>query len=108
MLNIFVSIAQIPLIVYTYVSYLYVKNIISGTPAEPENSNYPKNGEIAIQYSDQSSPPGEGVPGYEDRRWDWQQRRGHADLYCQHTSAWMHRQVKAVEGIPNYLHTKLS
>ena len=51
MLNIFVSIAQIPLIVYTYVSYLYVKNIISGTPAEPENSNHPKNGEIAIQYS---------------------------------------------------------
>ena len=56
--------------------------------------------------SDQSNPLGEGVPGYENRRWDWQQRRGHADLYCQHTSAWMHRQVKAVEGIPNYLHTK--
>ena len=57
--------------------------------------------------SAQSSPQGEGVPWYENRRWDWQQRRGHADLYCQHTSAWMHRQVKAVEGIPNCLHTKL-
>ena len=41
---------------------------------------------------------GEGVFGNANRRGDREQRGGHPHLYCQHTSARLHWQVKAAEG----------
>ena len=85
-------------------------NSIAGSSTKPENCDHSKNGEALkslYPYTKSvlltpklisTSKSGEGITWDADRRWNWEQRRGHTHLHCQHPPPWMYWEVQAAEG----------